>query len=1342
MGDWFTGSSDGGSGGGGWFSGGSGSSGGTDGVRKRIEQQYGGGSNAIADAIKSGAPADNSKPANTDSNLQKVGHVFAGIGRFGKNAAVSVKNDAVDAWQGLGDVGRGTLGAQGIERNTQLITDRNKQYHDQFGGATDEQWKDPAFQAKAKEFAKGTQALLDSTAKDNQQSNEDIKISSKVDAKKVAVASASTFLNATGAYGLVEGLGKTIAGQGAKLIGEQAAKETAKQVLKTGGTDALEQLVKAGGEASAKRGAIEAAKIGGEQVAKSTAQKVAASVGEGALFGGGYGALEGVKGDHVTPGGVFKNAAIGTVSGGVLSGGGELLNAGLAKVLGRGAGESLNELNHIKAENEQKLLAAGEVKGTGNTSETVIPGRPAEPNTTKLSAEDYTKQFNDLNKSYDAATKAAEAEKSPIKQRTLADAAHDEHLQALEKLNDQYIHGVPNPNAATATADKTVQTGFQIVSPEQQAAATDLKGPRQDAHIRTSQIDNIIKDAQTNGSNRTPDELRALMRERAGLQDFLDGKAPKPTSTYSPGEAYKPGTGIDNLHQTRSSGDTVSKVVANEPGNSIVGQVPTAAVGDNKAAPLARNFVIGKYQQLNDAVQKEGSKLSAGDVALIDKIEGGHLNSTDAAAHLESVAKDAKDPEQFKKVVNLMREGYDSRLASDTTLGRDVGKRNNYLPHYFDRSNPGTANTLDELSAARDQTHMTNSTKPGYTKERTFNSYAEADAYAKSTGKPLARQNANALQDFEQAMNGASYEHGSQALQKALEEAHPGQVQVGNIGPASDGQKYDQLKIAGGDNLSMPKDLAAQYNARAPYEYKDGNVGKFLKAYDEVNGDIKYGKLGGGFFHAVTTTGTTAGQQLTSLNLFKHPVDNLRLIAGTLSEKAHAANFEKLANDGASTGSSNNLSTIDRFTLHGGTLAANDIKADASGNLADKLSGAKDSVLNNKYNPIRAIHDMVFGRQIPEAKLLIFRQATQGLDEQIPAEAAKMRQVATAVNNIGGINRAVDGMSPSTAKQASRVLLATDFTEGKLRTLYAAIAKGGPEGKIARQMVVGKSIVFALPGVAAAVLSGKVNLNDPGQLAAEVGRQIVDPNIPIDSRSAPSKTNPQGTPQSAHLPSTFISEITKIIKPALDPLSTNKAQGVIDYAKARGAALPVLGGELATNKDFHGDPIYGQDKNGHPISAAKSALNIGGQVAPIPVVQGSKTASGQQNGLTAGLNIAGFHVKSDPNSTEAARTKTTSDFYNTYNPVKTRRDQASREIQTLLNPPGGGPGEPQKAIRVAEEFNQSIKPAFNGYYQKYGDNPGKEQFWNDMLNSLPISASPKSFNNREKQYQKSHKVVN
>lgn len=80
-------------------------------------------------------------------------------------------------------------------------------------------------------------------------------------------------------------------------------------------------------------------------------------------------------------------------------------------------------------------------------------------------------------------------------------------------------------------------------------------------------------------------------------------------------------------------------------------------------------------------------------------------------------------------------------------------------------------------------------------------------------------------------------------------------------------------------------------------------------------------------------------------------------------------------------------------------------------------------------------------------------------------------------------------------------------------------------------------------------------------------------------------------------------------------------------------------------------------------------------------------------------------------------------FYGKYDPIRTKRDKLSKEVTMLVK--AGKPGE---AKRKADDFNQTLPGSFGGI-EKYG----WDKSWDDMLSSLQIKTSERSFKSRYEQ---------
>lgn len=593
--------------------------------------------------------------------------------------------------------------------------------------------------------------------------------------------------------------------------------------------------------------------------------------------------------------------------------------------------------------------------------------------------------------------------------------------------------------------------------------------------------------------------------------------------------------------------------------------------GDLAQPHLNAQFVHDKLIETGNIADQHVGALSPKDQELMKQIQ---------VKGIKDVAPKADNPQQFTQAEAALRQYYDTRIAYDHLHGIKTPYRQNYLRDLI----PDNSNSVTNRAATGgDKT-------PGYT---------------------LSKQNpgnTGVLEGLRRDVAGASFNHAKLAYAKGMEQAFPGQISRGSPIVGQEGVTK-QLLTPYGEELFATKDLAAQINRRAPATKTKGAV----KVYDTANSNLKYYKLGGGTFHAITEAGNIAGQQLMSGNLSKHPVDNLKLVAGTFSKTKHEANMRGYASDAAHY--ADGVPTLDRARIFGATLGERQI-----------LGDVHVSPGVTKVPVIHQIHEAIFKRQIPEAKLMAIKQLTQHLDIHNPADVAQGRAIAKAMNKLGGINRAVEGLTPQTAQKLSRAVLATDFTEGRWSTMIAAVSKAGPEGDIARQMVVGKTLVYLLPTLAAATIAGKIDWNNPKDVMAKIGDQILDPHFPTGFKT---KT---GIEKIAKTPETFVSEIGRLVKPIFNG-SADKTAGLKHYAGARLAAAPSLVEQVATNQDYRGDPVIPRDSTGK-INVKGAATNLAVNSAPIPISQGIKVAQGKQKVGEAFINTAGLRTVADPNSTQ------------------------------------------------------------------------------------------------------------
>jgi len=255
--------------------------------------------------------------------FDRLKSITKGAANFARDAALDLKNTTVDTYQGLGDVGRGVRATKDLSDNTNKLNERNKEWREKFGSASDAQWKDSKFQAEAKKFSEETKKLTTVSANTKQ----DMESLNKIDAKKLAFQSAETALN------FIPGAG-ALGGKIAKTAVKTLAKDAIKQAIKTGGAEAIEQLVKEGGERATK------------EIVKQGGKKLLTKAGEGALFGAAYGATTTGKNNPDASGLDFaKGAAIGGALGGALPVAFDGLGKGINKIKGSAPGQATSKVS-------------------------------------------------------------------------------------------------------------------------------------------------------------------------------------------------------------------------------------------------------------------------------------------------------------------------------------------------------------------------------------------------------------------------------------------------------------------------------------------------------------------------------------------------------------------------------------------------------------------------------------------------------------------------------------------------------------------------------------------------------------------------------------------------------------------------------------------------------------------------------------------------------------------------------------------------------------------------------------------------------------------------------------
>lgn len=258
------------------------------------------------------AKAEDEKKKNEKNIFGHIGDAAGAVGNFVKDAAISVKDDAVNAYTGIKDTVEGTIATNDQSKLQEGANNIQNKYNEQinqiYGRYIDSGAVAPDGGADvskmAKEDLKKIEALkaakdkeladykkttnFDKKSEENQKQYEEAQ---NVDAKKTAFAAGSTFLNVA-------------------TLGSGTA-------VKAGGKQAITQAVKAGGK----------------QAAKEVAKRAGVAAAEGATFGAASGAASaGARGENVVEG-AAQGALFGAGVAGALGG---ATGAGIARKAGKG----------------------------------------------------------------------------------------------------------------------------------------------------------------------------------------------------------------------------------------------------------------------------------------------------------------------------------------------------------------------------------------------------------------------------------------------------------------------------------------------------------------------------------------------------------------------------------------------------------------------------------------------------------------------------------------------------------------------------------------------------------------------------------------------------------------------------------------------------------------------------------------------------------------------------------------------------------------------------------------------------------------------------------------------
>ncbi len=264
------------------------------------------------------AKAEDAKKADDKNIFEHIGDGVGAVGNFVKDAAISVKDDAVNSFTGIKDTIEGSVAAnENLKDTEQYLKDQKvlmSELDKATGGKTGDEdpavWETPEVKAIQRKLNKlalengsgaglteeqkiaagADQSKIDKNKEVKANRDKEFDEAQNVDALKTAGATASTFLNVA-------------------TLGAGTA-------VKAGGKQAITQAVKEGGK----------------QAAKEVAKRAAIAAAEGATFGAAGGAASAAARGEDVGEGALQGAAFGGIVGGTVGG---ATGAGIAKKAGK-----------------------------------------------------------------------------------------------------------------------------------------------------------------------------------------------------------------------------------------------------------------------------------------------------------------------------------------------------------------------------------------------------------------------------------------------------------------------------------------------------------------------------------------------------------------------------------------------------------------------------------------------------------------------------------------------------------------------------------------------------------------------------------------------------------------------------------------------------------------------------------------------------------------------------------------------------------------------------------------------------------------------------------------------
>lgn len=702
--------------------------------------------------------------------------------------------------------------------------------------------------------------------------------------------------------------------------------------------------------------------------------------------------------------------------------------------------------------------------------------------------------------------------------------------------------------------------------------------------------------------------------------------------------------------------------------------------GGRYSAESQRRAVV---QELKEAAELSGQPIDF-DTAL--QIEAG-------------TAPDNAFTQKFREIADKTRqEAVDS--------GLDIGYRDNYVPHIWEKS----AEEVDKLARGAGM-------KPRAGFERVIPTYQEGLELGL---KPKYKNPADMMGDY---VKNLETTRTNVALLTDLRQQgliKSGRPQAGWKTITAEGFP----RTAEGNQLTAPREVARVLNNL--YGTSDSFIDKALAKTAKLNSTWQDIALAGGIPHTPANfftlsqifkeTALGLGQTVTG-----SPIKGAKTIYSPLA--AFVRSFSQKETDKFVAA---NQGFIDAMAKRGVPLR-----------FAESTAGrSATETVRDAFRWDKLFNEPTFGRFMPNLQLNTGKNTFNALSKKMGREEA-MDVTAEIMKKMYGItDELATGRSQAVQDAIGTIAFAPKYRESIVNVLANTVRSLNPKNfgdksySLNRRLAVGMGVTYMIYDQLNRATTGHGLGNNPEgkelQLAIPYGGKDEDGNqkvvyIPF-------------MPSFMTLPRAAVGAVQSAVKGDVKGVTSETGKLL---------SMPVQTiSQLASNKDYFGRPIVideeaaraGRVEEDSPFAQLRKRLGyVAGQASPALPRAAMQAAGGKPleqvaaTALEAPVRFGEFSDKSDRKASYSP-SQVTGDWFKIYNPKSAKRRAVSAEVTKLIKD-----GKVGEAKRKAQEFNESLAGSFSNYYEKYGDNPNDDPMWDEMLEGLSIKTSDRAFAIRAKQ---------